>query len=95
MGMHRVVYKYTADLKGHINFPPHSKLLDVRPQNDKLCAWALVDPDHMDVVNVKMPDVLILGTGWEIPLEIIDRYDHFKTIHTGGFVWHIFKKGTC
>lgn len=93
MSSKRVVYKYTANSDGHINFPARSTLLDVAMQDGKLTAWALVNPAYSPNNGQPNPDVLIVGTGWEVDFEQIHMYSHFRTIYEGAFVWHVFKKG--
>ena len=85
------IYKY--DLKfeenNHLYLPEGALILDIDFQAGRaLKLWALVPIDER--IKKTPVDILIAGTGHPIHNRALDKFDHFKTLHEEGFVWHIF-----
>ncbi len=66
--------------------PFSAKILAVAFQGEKLCLWALVEPINTDQ---EARTIDIFGTGHPIDNKI---RDYLGTVHTEGFVWHIFER---
>ena len=90
MGVRRIL-KYplycgqtTTDIK--CNFV---RVLDIQVQHSNVTAWILTD-DSVPEVEISLIPV---GTGWEIPSEIMDGLEYIKTVQDDyGFVWHYHMK---
>ena len=74
----------TAPTAGLI-MPAGAKVLTVAAQGERVCIWALCDPD----APKENRDFTILGTGFSAPP---DASAYLGTAHTtDGFVWHVFE----
>lgn len=64
-----------------------SQILDIQIQHGKTVVWVETQ-DDMPAVNLRF---VAMGTGWEIPTEVIDRMQYIKTVQdVAGFVWHYY-----
>lgn len=65
------------------------RLLDIQVQRSITTAWILTD-DSVPEVEVEL---IPIGTGWEIPSDVMDQVEHVKTVQDAyGFVWHYHMK---
>ena len=67
------------------------RVLDIQLQRHTITAWILTDDSAPEVEISLIP----IGTGWDIPGEIMEALEYVKTVQDGyGFVWHYhMKKG--
>lgn len=66
-----------------------SRLLDIQNQDDQLVCW-VETRDEFPEVDVAM---IGIGTGWEVPAEILAGHVYFKTVQDScGLVWHFYEK---
>ena len=77
------IFKFTVE-DGKIHAQPIIKILDVdfqpnfQTQTMEVQFWAIVVPDG----PVTSRKVEILATGQEVPLDVMETFEHVKTIHT-------------
>lgn len=65
------------------------RLLDIQVQNSIITAWVLTDSEMPE----KMVNFVPIGTGWEIPVEILEGMEYVKTVQDDyGYVWHYYMK---
>lgn len=65
------------------------RLLDIQVQHSVVTAWILTD-DSVPEVDVEL---IPIGTGCEIPPEVMDKVEYVKTVQDAyGFVWHYHVK---
>lgn len=82
--MMKTIWKYELTHSvTEITVPRHTQWLDVQVQNQRMCAWALVDTEQ-DPSKVRLT---IVGTG--------ERFDpegktYIATYQLGMFVFHLF-----
>lgn len=97
MSKRGTVYRYlipmraanTCDYGGtvDITMPKGASVFHVgRDSAGNASAWALVDPNAEEEPHT----LLIVGTGWDTPLDMLDKYCHVGTIVNPGYVWHFF-----
>jgi hypothetical protein len=83
-----VIWKYELSITAmqEIEVPLGAKVLSAKMQDQRLCLWAMVDPNEQ---RIRMP-IEIIGTGHKTSnccsREFID------TVIDGPFVWHIFRR---
>ena len=66
-----------------------ARVLDIQVQHSAVTAWVLTD-DSVPEVEIELIPV---GTGWEIPSEILDKLEYLKTVQDDyGYVWHYHMK---
>ena len=64
-------------------------LLDIQVQRSIVTAWVVTDNNAPEITLQIIP----LGTGWEIPSDILESLEYIKTVQdTAGFVWHYYMK---
>ena len=86
----KVIYKYSAGPSLQSAFTltiPHNYTVrDIAMQGSELCVWAEVETD-----NIPLPVHFVLTATGHIMsgLDLI----FIKTIHVGGYVWHVYIKG--
>ena len=74
--------------------PMGSNHLDIQLQKSmggisNLTVWYICNPEE----QLKQTLVFrIVGTGWELPDDFIQKHFWLKTIQHDGYVWHIFLK---
>jgi hypothetical protein len=83
-----VVYKYPMEIKDivELELPAGAEILHVEAQNDKLCLWALVDPEKPTLYR----RIRIAGTGHTIKENII-RYINTFTLYEKALWFHVFE----
>lgn len=65
------------------------RLLDIQVQRSIVTAWIMTDTNAPEITLQVIP----LGTGWEIPSDILKSLEYIKTVQdTAGFVWHYYMK---
>jgi len=71
-----------------IEMPRGAKVLAVQPQHDRVCVWAMVNPN----AEKERRTFYIAGTGHLLPDES-DRLRHVGTfqLHGGALVFHVFE----
>lgn len=82
-----IIYKYPINFPGYTTIKGHFiQILDAQIQNNKLVVWAIVDNDEPEIEIT----FIVLGTGWNIPLD--EYWQYFRTVQTdnGDYIWHIF-----
>lgn len=86
------IFKYELEVINSqtLQLPADAVILSVKNQNEKICLWAIVDPDSNKLQDRR---IRLFGTGHTFP----DAYEEeFKFIGTvvqmgGQFVWHVFE----
>lgn len=80
------VFKYSIGLTDYqtIMLPMGAKIVDVSFQEGNLRLWAIVDDEQN---SDQIVEVWIHGTGHEVTAP---EGTYFKSVHHGGFVWHVF-----
>ena len=84
------IYKYTLAMADEqvIDMPFGAEILSAQMQNEQLCMWALVSPNHRD----EAVTLCVVGTG--NPFPDARQCKFVATVQDKPFVWHIFvKKG--
>ena len=83
-----VVYKYPIKIDDivELELPAGAEILHVEAQNDKLCLWALVDPEKPTLYR----RIRIAGTGHTIKENII-RYINTFTLYEKALWFHVFE----
>lgn len=90
----KVIYKYDVKdvIKPKIEIFSEAQILDIQIQNGGFKLWALVDTDKPLIYR----ELLIIGTGVPFDPKYVDAINHgelihFKTIQSGGLVYHFFE----
>lgn len=61
------------------------RVLDIQVQHSQVMAWVLTD-DAKPGAEIQL---IPIGTGWEIPSEVLDKAEYIKTVQDDyGYVWH-------
>ena len=64
------------------------RLLDIQLQRDELVCWIETREECPETTT----KLISVGTGWEVPSEILDKGFYFKTVQDAyGFVWHFYE----
>ena len=64
------------------------RLLDIQLQGDNLVCWIETRDDCPETTT----KFLSIGTGWEIPSDLLNGSDFFKTVQDSyGYVWHFYE----
>ena len=84
----RTIWKFElrVDDLQTVNMPPDSKVLTAQVQREKVCIWALVDPN--DAQRIDYP-VWVCGTGHPVTDAAQGRYVASVQL-AGGLVFHVF-----
>lgn len=89
------VYKYPinpSDEKIELKIPGGGNILSagLDPVN-RLCVWALVDPDEEECAT----NIYCVGTGWPIDwiMEEEDALNFVGSVKDGPYMWHVFVGG--
>jgi hypothetical protein len=85
----KTVYKFVlcADNYQTVNMPPGSKVLTAQVQREKVCIWALVDPN--DTRRIDYP-VWVYGTAHPVTDAVSGRYVATVQLAGGALVYHVF-----
>lgn len=63
------------------------RLLDIQSQGDDLVCW-IETKDNYPETTIKF---LSVGTGWELPSDLIRGFSYFRTVQDSqGYVWHFY-----
>ena len=66
-----------------------SRLLDIQAQGDQLVCWV----ETRDEFPESEVALISVGTGWEVPSDVLAGYVYFKTVQDCcGLVWHFYEK---
>jgi len=82
-----VIWKYELSITAmqEIEVPLGARVLSAKMQDQRLCLWAMVDPNEQ---RIRMP-IEIIGTGHKAS----NCYREFiDTVIDGDRVWHIFRR---
>ena len=86
----QTIYKYELEVSElqEIYMPQGAGVLDVQNQNGKICVWAEVDTEAIEVKYT----FAIFGTGQELRVP----YENCKALYCGtiqfyGYVWHVYQ----
>lgn len=82
------IYKFPLTLTAvqSIAVPVPFKPLSVQLQNAQICLWAETPGGE----PTKTAEVVIVGTGHEVPDEAIAFKTFVDTVQQGGYVWHVY-----
>ena len=84
----KVIYKY--GIHDGVNHLPAGEILDYECQSGAFYVWIL---QWLGEDKKREYKIDILGTGWEFDEDKSFKMGwHAKTIHSNGFVWHVFCK---
>jgi hypothetical protein len=85
----RVVWKYELPEPGDhaLELPFGAEVLSVACQGDRLCLWALVEPD----APKELRRFRVLGTGWEFERAGRVKFVGTALMQDGALVWHVFE----
>lgn len=71
----------------HLFIPEDSRPLHVGMDGlNQLCVWVMTEPHR----PCKTMEVIVFGTGWQIPEGWFDDHHIGTYVTQDGFVWHIF-----
>lgn len=91
MGITKIL-KYPIKGNGEVNMITcrRRRLLDIQSQGHTLMCWIETCDDMPETTT----ELVSIGTGWEIPSEVMDRAFYFKTVQdAAGYVWHFYDLG--
>lgn len=84
------IFKYVLPVAQwkEVEMPEGADILSVQAQNDKICCWALVEPENPMVKR----SFVVHGTGTTIGS--VKNLKYIATVLTlgGNLVWHVFEK---
>lgn len=83
------IYKYTLGRDGDVVHytGKFERFLDVRTQNGIPTVWIELNDDVPEISI----DIVAIGTGWELPTEVMTQLNYVGTAIDGfGFVWHYY-----
>lgn len=87
--MSKIVYKYPLQIVDEqaVQLPSGAQVLTAQVQHGVLQLWALIDPNHLSIEQVK---VRIVGTGHDFP--DADQWRYLSTVQVdgGALVFHVF-----
>lgn len=64
------------------------RLLDIQLQGYTLMCWIETKDDLPEVTT----ELISIGTGWEVPPELMNNSSYFKTVQDAvGYVWHFYE----
>lgn len=68
-----------------------SRILDIQMQEGDMMCWIETRDDCPETTT----EIVSIGTGWEIPSDIMTFTKYIKTIQdSDGFVWHFYELGS-
>lgn len=68
------------------HMPHGAKVISVQMQDDALCAWAIVNPEHHLIEH----PFAIIGTGHTFEISSNCRHLGTVQVHGGSLVFHVF-----
>lgn len=64
------------------------RLLDIQLQGSDMMCWIETRDDSPETTT----ELIAVGTGWEMPSDIMDSSFYFKTVQdASGYVWHFYE----
>lgn len=67
------------------------RLLDIQLQRGELVCWIETSDDSPEITT----KLLSVGTGWDMPAEMLNEATYFKTVQDDyGYVWHFYDRAT-
>lgn len=65
-----------------------NRILDIQIQNGDMVCWIETSDDSLETTT----EIVSVGTGWEIPSDVMKYTRHLKTIQDPyGYVWHFYE----
>ena len=85
----RTIWKFElrVDDLQTVSMPPDSKVLTAQVQREKVCIWALVDPNNAQRIDYP---VWVHGTGHPVTDAAQGRYVTSVQLAGGALVFHVF-----
>jgi hypothetical protein len=82
------IYKYIVTGTGvnEFNIPKGAKALSVVMQRGNIVAYMLVDPRN----EMEKRKFVLLGTGWDLPDQLMEDLDFVGTVNDEPYIWHLF-----
>lgn len=73
-----------------VEMPEGARILSVQEQQNRICVWALVDPEAKKVSR----KFHIFGTGNQLDASGVEWFQFLGTVvmSLGVFVWHVFEE---
>jgi len=84
------IFKYPVNGNGEVTRITcrRHRLLDVQLQGHDLMCWIETRDDCPETTT----ELISVGTGWEVPSEVMDGSFYFKTAQDAlGYVWHFYE----
>lgn len=88
----KTIWKFELDITDgqEITMPSlNAPIIAVQAQNDKICLWAVVNPEFK---QPQIRKIFIVGTGNPFPDVQSFRYLDTVQTHDGRAVWHVFEE---
>lgn len=84
------IYKYELNEQGvqTLKMPKGAEVISAIEQNNKVIVYAIVDITKENEER----EFSVIGTGWNIPDELLESNKFIGTVKVGIFVWHVFFK---
>lgn len=65
-----------------------SRILDIQMQEGDMVCWIETRDDYPETTT----EIVSIGTGWEIPSDVMTFTNYLKTIQDHyGYVWHFYE----
>lgn len=84
------ILKYTVKGNGDVTKITcrRHRILDIQPQGYNLMCWIETRDDLPETTT----ELVSIGTGWELPSDIMRDTSYIKTVQdAAGFVWHFYE----
>lgn len=81
----KTIYKY--NVSSMVSIPADAEILTVGVQGRTFYMWALVSNDK-PIVTRRFE---VLGTGWGLPDQTMEKAKYIGTVFEDTLVWHIFE----
>lgn len=87
--IHKQILAWNGTDEVEVEIPVGSHHLDIQMQGKHITVWYVCDPKEELMERLTFR---VVGTGWELPDDFIQKHFWLKTIQHDGYVWHIFLK---
>ena len=90
----KTIWKAVLEItdKQTLSVPKGAKFLSVANQNEKLCAWFLVEGDTDFELALETKTICIFGTGGPIPDKFKGEFIGTVLMYDGALAWHVFEE---